>query len=152
MLNTTQLSGPEIDWWLPPGAHDGMIWTPYLTFGKVARSHGPVMIMPSLPELKSVSLRPAFGWKSRYSEWSACICRSKESACTPAGESKATLGPAGFSRWPPASQNMASYCQTVVSLPSEGNVRPKILCAGSVIAFASAASWLQVQPGPGKAR
>ena len=28
LLNTTQLSGPEIVWWLPPGLHEGMICTP----------------------------------------------------------------------------------------------------------------------------
>ena len=24
----TQLSGPAIVWWLPPGSNDGMTWTP----------------------------------------------------------------------------------------------------------------------------
>src|SRR5262245_33606289 len=43
LLKITQLSGPEIVWWLPsvPG-NDGMICTPYFTEGKVDRSHGPV--------------------------------------------------------------------------------------------------------------
>ena len=61
----TQLSGPAIVWWLPPGSNDGMTCTPYFTSGKLDRSHGPVIIMPMLPELKSFSLLPASGWKSR---------------------------------------------------------------------------------------
>ena len=28
LLKITQLSGPEMDWWLPPAVHEGMICTP----------------------------------------------------------------------------------------------------------------------------
>ena len=52
LLKITQLSGPEIVWWPPlaPGKA-GMTCTPYFTFGKPDRSHGPVTSMPILPEL-----------------------------------------------------------------------------------------------------
>ncbi len=43
----TQLSGPEIVWWLA-----GMTCTPNLTLGKLGRSQGPVTIMPMWPLLK----------------------------------------------------------------------------------------------------
>src|SRR5215467_240146 len=56
LLNSTQLSGPEIVWWplLDPGKA-GMICTPYCTWLNPDRSHGPVTTIPILPELKRVA-------------------------------------------------------------------------------------------------
>ena len=54
-----------------------------------------------------------------------------------------------FRMSPPASQSIASNCQTIVSLASAGNTSPNTLFAGSVVAFAAARTSSQVQSGVG---
>ncbi len=61
----TQLSGPAIVMWLPPGSNEGICTTPYLTLGNAERSQGPVINMPILPELNRLVYWPESGWKSR---------------------------------------------------------------------------------------
>src|SRR6185312_14013916 len=50
LLNTTQLSGPEIVWWVPPDpAKVGITCTPYWMSDSWLRSHGPVTRIATLP-------------------------------------------------------------------------------------------------------
>jgi hypothetical protein len=106
LSNTTQLSGPEMVWWLPPEpAKVGKTCTPYLMSDSWLRSHGPVTSMATLPLF--ISFGPFSLVVSRYSDLSStAICCSTVSARTPAGESNAACSSSGVRMLPPASQSM----------------------------------------------
>src|SRR5215469_1869233 len=128
-----------------------MTCTPYFTFGKLDRSHGPVTSMPILPELNRLAYSLSDG--SRYMDLSvtAIVC-SALSASSPAGESKAACVLVELRIWPPASHRSASQCQTVSSSPGVTYAVPNCFLAGLVSFAASASNSLQVQFGPGGCR
>ena len=115
---------------------------------KLARSHGPVTSMPILPALNRSHVLGVRGVDVDRLVVDGHLF-SIVSASSPCAELNAAFVLSGVRMSPPASQSIASQCQTVSSLPSAGIDQPSRLALGVGQPLAAARKSSHVQVGVG---